>query len=76
MALITDCIKSALEPYVGATVADTCLRATALSMGKTYDDLTADDMPALETSIRKLLAPVAPSAMIDSVMSDIRGSCR
>lgn len=75
MDRVTDCIKRALEPYVGGVVADTCLRATALTMGKMYDDLTYEDLPALETSIRKLLAPIAPSSTIDSIIKEIEGGC-
>lgn len=75
MKSVTDCAKEALEPYVGAMVADTCLRATALTIGKTYADLGSVDLPTLEKSIRRLLAPVAPSAVIDSVLNEIRRAC-
>lgn len=66
-------ITETLEPYVGRTVADTCVRATALSIGKTADTLSADDLPKLEDNVRRLLMPIAPSATIDAVMQRIQG---
>lgn len=63
----------ALNPFVGSYAASTCVRATALSIGKTSDDLTAADLPALEQNIRRLLGPVAPSAAINQILSDIKG---
>lgn len=60
-----------LEPFIGHTVADTCVRATALSVGKSFDTLTAEDVPALATNIRRLLGPVAPSATIDAIVEEI-----
>jgi hypothetical protein len=57
-------------------VADTCVRATALSVGKTADSLTYEDLPGLEASIRRLLAPVAASATVDAVIQEIESECR
>ncbi len=71
---ISPAVKSALEPFVGATVADTCVRATALSLGKMSDELDTDDLSALEASIRKLLGPVAPPAAIDDAIVTIQRS--
>ncbi len=73
MADVPDIIVRALSPYVGPMAADTCVRATALSLGKTRDTLTAADLPALETNIRRLLGPVAPSETIDRVLAEIEG---
>lgn len=67
-------ITETLEPYVGRMVADTCVRATALSMGKTADTLSEEDIPMLQENVRKLLRPIAPAATIDSVMATIRGA--
>lgn len=64
--------KAALEPYVGSMAADTCLRATALSAGKTFDDLSHADIGAIEASITRLLAPIAPAPVIDAVLAQIR----
>lgn len=61
-----------LAPYVGDMVADTCVRATALSLGKTSDTLGVEDMPNLEMNIRRLLAPVAPTAVVDSMIAQLR----
>ena len=65
---IAEATRSVLEPYVGSTVADTCVRATALSVGKTSEDLTAADLVAVSASIRRLLGPIAPAATIDTVI--------
>jgi hypothetical protein len=73
MASVAECVRTVLGPYVGATAADTCVRATALSIGKTTDDLTRADLPALGESIRRLMGPVAPANVIDRLISDIEG---
>lgn len=66
--------RSALEPFVGPMVADTCVRATALSVGKMSDELDETDMSALEANIRRLLGPVAPTAAIDAAVDSVRQS--
>lgn len=71
MATVAAQAHEILVPYVGEMVADTCVRATALSLGKTSDTLGPDDLPDLENSIRRLLAPVAPSAVIDSMLDQL-----
>lgn len=71
MGVVSDTARSALEPWVGPMVADTCVRATAISLGKTTDDLSAEDIPALEASIRRLLAPVAPAAAVNDVVAKL-----
>ncbi len=63
-----------LEPYIGRTVADTCVRATALSLGKSSDTLASEDLPQLTANIRRLLLPVAPSAAIDRLIAEIERS--
>ncbi|MDI6901614.1 MAG: hypothetical protein QMC79_07995 [Anaerosomatales bacterium] len=62
-----------LGPLVGEMVADTCVRATALSLGKTADDLLPEDLPTLEANVRRLLGPIAPTSTIDSLIADIEG---
>lgn len=64
----------ALEPLVGSMAASTCVRATALSLGKTTESLSFEDLPALEQNIRRLLGPVAPDTVIDEVLRQIEGS--
>ena len=76
MPTLAESVISILEPFVGRMVADTCVRATALSLGKSADDLEAPDMPALESNVRRLLGPVAPRQAIDAIISEIEGSIR
>lgn len=64
-------ITDVLTPYIGRAVADTCVRATALSIGKTSDELSKEDLPQLEENIRRTLAPVAPLATIEGIIAEI-----
>lgn len=57
-----------LEPYIGRMNADTCVRGTALSLGKTSDQIGPDDMPALEASVRRVLAPLVPGATLTTIV--------
>lgn len=68
---LAEVVTLALEPYVGRMVADTCVRATALSIGKTADTLSNEDLPSLEDRVSRLLQPVAPRATIDAVIQQI-----
>jgi len=63
-----------LEPLVGHMVADTCVRATALSLGKSSEDLLPEDVPALVANVRRLLSSVAPRETIAAIVSNIEGS--
>ena len=75
MTTFRDHVVSTLAPYVGQAVADTCVRVTAISLGKTTDTLMADDYPVLENNVRRLLGPVAPSNVIADLLHTIeRGS--
>lgn len=65
---------NALEPLVGSMAASTCVRATALSLGKTTDSLSSEDLPSLEENVRRLLGPVAPDTVIAEVLREIEGS--
>jgi len=71
MATLRERVIAALSPYVGPMVADTCVRGTALSIGKTADELTDDDLPALESSMRRLLGPVASATVIDDLLQQL-----
>jgi len=71
MAIVSERFVSALEPYVGRIIAQTSIRGTAATLGKSADELTAEDMDAIEDSVRWLLAPVAPTATIESVIDSI-----
>lgn len=74
MATLAGAVHDALAPYVGDMVADTCVRATALSIGKTSDTLDRSDLPALEGNVRRLLAPVAPPNVIDLIVRELERS--
>ena len=76
MASLAEMVVGILEPYVGRMVADTCVRATALSLGKSSDELLGDDMPALESNIKRLLGPIAPRQTIEDIVAEIEGSIR
>lgn len=65
-----------LEPYIGGTIADTCVRAKAISLGKTMDTLAPEDIPAIEDSVRRFLGPVASMAAIDLIVEDLRRLAR
>lgn len=69
---VREAVSTALEPYVGAIVANTCVRATATSLGKSADDLDLPDLPELESLIRGLLAPVAAPAVIEDAIVTLR----
>jgi hypothetical protein len=71
---LSDHATDALEPYVGRIVAETCIGATAISLGKTREDLSAEDLPALKHNIRNLLASVAPKATIEALITDLERS--
>ena len=74
MADLGDVAISALEPLLGPTVASTCIRASALSIGKIASQLDESDLPMLENNIRRVLAPVAPVAVIGAVLAQIKGA--
>lgn len=72
MADLVELTNRVLVPIVGKHAAEACVRATALSAGKTTAQLTFDDLGFLESSIRQLLGPVAPAQMIDAILADVR----
>lgn len=62
-----------LSPYIGRVAADTCVRGTAVSIGKTFDTLTGDDGDELERRVRSVLMPLLPPETIARLIADIRG---
>lgn len=72
MSGTADVIKKALTPYLGPVVADTCVRATALSLGKSYEDLGKGDLPVLEGSICRYLSAVAPKSVIETIIRELQ----
>ena len=69
--MIHAAIVSALEPWVGGTVADTCVRATALAAGKSVDELRGEDVPMLCQNVRRLLSPIAPASAVDGIVAEL-----
>lgn len=65
-----------LSPLVGKTVAGTCVRATAISLGKTWEELGPEDSSPLCENVRKLLAPIAPASSIQSVLARLQEAVR
>jgi len=68
---LADVCVAVLEPYIGRVVADTVVRATALSLGKPMDDLCLDDLPALTKNIRRVLEPVAARTTEHGTVRDL-----
>ena len=76
MGTVAVTVKSILEPYIGPMIADTCVRASALSIGKLSDDLEPSDLPVIEQNLRRALSPVASAAVVDDVIAQIERSLR
>ena len=64
---------NALSPYVGPAVADLCVRGVAITLDKTFDQLTIEDSPALEKRARNVLSSLLPQDAIERVVARIRG---
>lgn len=62
----------ALSPTMTEHSAEVCLRATALCRRKPVEMLTADDLPAIEASVRDALSSVASDASIELTLYKIR----
>lgn len=73
MGTVAESAISVLSPFVGSMAADTCVRGTALTLGKMSNELTTADLPALAANIRRLLEPLAPSATVEQLISQIEG---
>lgn len=69
---LAESVIQILEPLIGHSLASTCVRATALGMGKTSEDLAGDDVAALASNVRYVLAPVAPATTVDRVLGQIQ----
>jgi len=64
-------VVGALEPWIGSVAADTCVRATALAVGKDITEFGQSEVAALCANVRRLLSPVAPSSAVDGVIAQI-----
>jgi hypothetical protein len=62
----------ALGPGMSEHSAEVCLRATALCRRKPVEMLTAEDLPAIEASVRDALSPVASETSIELTLFRIR----
>jgi RNA polymerase sigma-70 factor, ECF subfamily len=62
-----------LTPYVGASLADTFVRGTAVGLGKGLDELTVQDIGALEDRARRALEALLPPDAIERVIAEIQG---
>ncbi len=76
MGKLADTITETLAPYVGRMAADTCVRATALAIGKTTETLSTEDLPALGASVRRVLASVLPHTKIESIVAQIEAGVK
>lgn len=62
----------ALGPTMTQHTAEVCLRATALCRRKPVESLGAEDLPAIESSVREALSAVASDASIELTLYRIR----
>lgn len=62
----------ALGPTMTEHSAEVCLRATALCCRKPVEHLSAEDLPAIEASVRDALSSVASEASIELTLFKIR----
>jgi len=69
--LIRETVVGALEPWIGSVAADTCVRATAIAVGKDLSEFGQAEVAALCANVRRLLSPIAPSAAVDGVIAKI-----
>ncbi len=70
--MIRENVVAALEPWIGSVAADTCVRATALAVGKDLSEFGQADIASLCSNVRRLLAPIAPSTAVDGVIAQIQ----
>jgi len=62
-----------LTPYVGAALAEMCIRTTAISLGKQTEDLSFGDMPALGKEVSRILTGLATKDQIDRLVREMEG---
>jgi hypothetical protein len=64
-----------LEPLVGRPMATICLHTTAVCVGKSSENLTAEDLVTIEAQMRALLSAAAPIDAVDAAISALRTRC-
>lgn len=69
---IAGSVRGVLAPHVGIPLAEIAVRTTAISLGKTAEDLDVSDIPALIERTRSIMSGVATSAAIDATLDEIR----
>lgn len=69
---IAGAVRSVLAPSIGDSLAEMTVRATAVSLGKTADDLSSADLEHLIARTRTMMAGVATNALIDVACAQIR----
>ncbi len=75
MAGVSESVAGVLEPYVGRVAADTCIRASALSVGKDPGTLDASDCEVLASSVRRMLGPMMTNTAMLTLLREIRRVC-
>ncbi len=73
---VHETILQVLEPYVSRPIASTYVRATALTLRKTSDQLEYGDLGVLESGLRDMLSPVASRQLIEQTILEIRQRLR
>ena len=61
-----------LTPLVGKTVAQICLRSSAIKAGKSVEGLTTDDLDVLAEDIRVSMRPFASADLLEAAITQIR----
>lgn len=69
--MVADALKEIIEPHMGTVMSDTCIRAAAISIGKTYDDLMPQDIPRIKLKIRDSLRVLTAPQTVDTIMQEI-----
>lgn len=72
MNCVANVVRDVLTPELGASLADMTVRATAISLGKSAEDLNRFDLPALMDRARQMMSGVATHARIEATLDQIR----
>ena len=71
MATIAEHAETVLSPYLGRAGASTCVRATALSLGKTSDQMGVEDLPALGDNVRRSLSLILSGDTVEAIVVEL-----
>jgi len=72
LARVADSVLAALKPFLGETVSQYCLRTILVSLDRTAETLSLEDMPHVEGITRAFVARVLPKASADAIVEAIR----